>query len=565
MQRRDFLKLAGVSALGLACVPRSRAATKAGEVSDPPNVIVVNLDDIGPAWFPPYAREIKPENVEEKICEEYAKLHEQEGSFDLNKHLEAARHSMPFLDNLARHGRVFDRCFSTSSLCSPSRSGLLTGCYQERWGAFFITDVTQSTGIPAEVPVLAENFQKAGYACGMIGKWHVSLQDAALLEAARKQFEEKGARAHEPMVHKAADTAFGYSSSCAPGQSPLNRGFDYYFGYNLDHSHYYETDNLWGNQQRVPKRPAGEFLTDLLNGKCLEFVTRALSAHKRFLLYYAPMSMHGSLMPPPEKYSSQFHTGIKFSDDWAGHLLAVDEGLRNIYAQLKAQGQDQNTLLMFTADNGQTGYRVPPYNAPYRGGKGTGWLGGSHEPLIIAWPAQLTGGMHHELVSQMDVFATALDAAGLTPTRPIDGRSLLPLMQGKTKISPHAEIFSAGLHSTNWSDSYFDPQTLELRRQKNEGEPARCPYYAWVQNPESVLMYITTTQAGLYSELPKGRPGQKLFFDLQDDPREEKNIFADTPAVKAAAGKLGGWLRQTQPPHFKHLADHKELLRMSGE
>ncbi len=184
---------------------------------------------------------------------------------------------------------------------------------------------------------------------------------------------------------------FGFSSSCAPGQNPLDRGFDYYFGYNLDHSHYYETDNLWENHQRVPKRPPGEFLTDLLSEKSLGFVTRSLADHKHFLLYFAPMSMHAGLMPPPEKYSSQFHTGIKFSDEWAGHLLCVDEALRKIYDVLKANAQDQNTLLMLTADNGQTHYRVPPYNAPYRGGKGTGWLGGSHEPLIISSPARRSG------------------------------------------------------------------------------------------------------------------------------------------------------------------------------
>jgi uncharacterized sulfatase len=524
---------------GLAITATSGKAVAA----EPPNIIVVNVDDIGPAWLPPYARKLTPADIEQKTANEYGIMHKDEGTLDLAKHLEAARHSMPFVDSLAQNGMVFDRCFATSSLCAPSRSALLTGCYQQRWGAFSIPDVF-AIGIPKDVPVLAENFQAAGYDCGIVGKWHVAEHDPALAGGDKK--------------------TNGYSTSSEPGQGPLDRGFNYYFGYNNSGSHYYEADDLWDGKQRVPKRPVGEFLTDFLSSKCVDFVSQAVAKKQRFLLYFAPMSLHGALRPPPEKYSSQFHTGMKFSDQYAGHLLALDEGIRKIFDVLKASGQDQNTLFMLSADNGQSKYRVPPYNAPYRGGKGTGWLGGTHEPLIISWPAQLHAGWHHELVSTMDIFATALDAAGLAPTKPIDGRSLLPLMRGQTKTGPHDELFSAGLHSTYFSDSYFPGDTEEIDRgHADVSDEKKCPLYAWRQDSDTVLTYITKIQPGLYPEFPQGRPEQRLYYNLKTDPQEDSNLFSDTPQVEKASGDLGDWLRTTKAPIIEHAEDYKQLFQMA--
>ena len=529
----------------------------AAAATEPPNIIVVNIDDIGPAWLPPYARRVTPDEVEPKICQEYAMVHQAEGTFDLAKHIETAEHSMPFVDSLAQNGAIFDRCFATSSLCAPSRSALFTGCYQQRWGAFSIPDVF-AIGIPASVPVLVENFKAAGYTCGLVGKYHIAEHDPALWDEAKK---EAGPDAKYPAINKAA-TALGYSTSSAPGQGPLDRGFDYYFGYNEHASRYYGAADLWEGRQRVPKRPDTEFLTDLFNEKCAAFVKQAVAQKKRFLLYYAPMALHGNLMPPPEKYSSQFHSGIAFTDQYAGHLLAVDEGIRQVYEILKANGQDQNTLFILSADNGQTEYRVPPYNAPYRGGKGTGWLGGEHEPLIISWPARLHQEIREELVSTMDIFATALDAAGLAPTKPIDGRSLLPLMLGQTTAAPHDELFAAGLHSVNWSDSYFEGDTPIAHPKKIHDEMS-CPLFAWRMDDSTLLLDLSATPPGIYPEFPTGRPEQKFFFDLKKDPKETTNLFADTPAVGKAEAELGAWLQNTKPPLVKHATDYQQLLQMS--
>jgi arylsulfatase A-like enzyme len=166
----------------------------------------------------------------------------------------------------------------------------------------------------------------------------------------------------------------------------------------------------------------------------------------------------------------------------------------------------------------------------------------------------------------MDIFATALDAAGLAPTKPIDGRSLLPLMRGETKVGPHDQLFCAGEHSTHFSDSYFDAKVEEIAHGGGDraGDEGTCPLFAWRQDSDTVLTYITTIHPGVYPELPAGRPEQKLYFNLKTDPQEDNNVFADTPAVEKAETELGRWLDQTKPPLVKHADGYKELLQMGA-
>ena len=537
-----------------------------------PNVIVINIDDLSPAWLPPYAKRLKPDDVEEVICKIYAKNRASEGTFSLPKHLDAACHSTPFLDSIAQQGAVFDWCFASASISAPSRAGLLTGKYQQRWGGFSIDDILK-TGIPKDVPCLVESFKEAGYRCGMIGKWHVGIRDQALWKQAEAQVRAAGEMKPKWKTISEVADKLGYDSSCGPGQSPLDRGFDYYFGYNKHDSRYYEASDLWENKDRVSKRPVGEFLTDLFNDKSAEFVEQALKQDKRFFLYYAPMTVHGFLVPPPEKYSSQFHTGIPYTDQFAGHLLALDEGIRKLYDILKAHHQDQNTLFMLTADNGQAA-DIPPYNAPFRGGKGTGWLGGSHEPLIIFWPGHVRPGVRNQLVSTLDILPTALDAAGLAPSKSVDGRSLLPLLEDKTTASPHDMLFSACLHSTAWTYSYFSDWKVmvnwkvdvELLDKKRINDMGTCPLYVWGLKKDSLFMIVSKTMPELYTAFPEGRPARHLYFDLKKDIKETVNLYAETPETTLQPGEaaIRDWFAQTQAPASRHGAEYQSLLQTTG-
>jgi uncharacterized sulfatase len=530
----------------------------AGQDKPQPNVILINIDDLGPGLLPPYANRLKPADVEQKICKIYARKRAQEGAFDLQKHLDAAKISMPCLDSLASQGAVFNWCFSTASICAPSRCGLLTGRYQQHWGEYSIPDV-QSAGIPTNVPCLAEPFKHAGYNCGMIGKWHVGIRDAALKQQAKANLNAERKLSPSAAQQSIGEIAvsLGFESSCAPGQHPLDKGFDYYFGYNTHALEYYETDGLWENHQRVPKRPPGEFLTDLFNSKAAEFVKKSLDKGCPFFLYYAPMAVHARLDPPPAKYSAPFHTGIKYSDDFYGHLRALDEGIRGIYDLLKVHQQDQNTVFILTADNGPSDSGVPPFSAPLRGGKGNGWLGGSHEPLIIYWPGHIRPIVSDELVSELDILPTALDAAGLKPPRPVDGQTLLPLLRGQTTASPHELLFGAGLHAANWSYPYFEI-TGRARDEKT------CPMYLWGLSKTSLLMFITPTQPAIYKAFPSGRPAQTLLFDVQKDPNQTNNVYAPGHVVNQIADMIANWLRTTTPPTAIHQSDYQELMQMVG-
>ncbi len=120
------------------------------------------------------------------------------------------------------------------------------------------------------------------------------------------------------------------------------------------------------------------------------------------------MTIHGNITACPAKYSDKFKSGTPSTDNFAGHLLALDEGIKEIYSVLEKAGQAENTLFILCTDNGGV-YPVPPYNAPFKGGKATGWLGGTNSPLIMVMPGKTKAKFDNNLVSCLDILPTALD------------------------------------------------------------------------------------------------------------------------------------------------------------
>lgn len=522
------------------CNGMSAFPIKESKVSKP-NVIFILVDDVSPAWFPPYAKQLKGDELEAEIVEEYAKTYARTG-LNLEKHLEAARNSMPFLDKLSEQGTIFNMCFTTASLCAPSRSGILSATYQQRYGGYDIVDI-EEVGVPKQFPFLTKQFSENGYKTAMIGKWHVGKWDDRL--------NPKGAK----VVEGKFVNEYGFQSSCAPGESPLDNGFDYYFGYNNHSSWDYEAEDLWEGWNRVPQRPAGEFLTELFNNKAAEFIEKSIQENKPFFVYYAPKTLHGRIDPPPVKFSSKFDTGTTFTNNYAGHLLALDEGIRNIYSILEKSGQDKNTIFIISSDNGSPS-PIPPYNAPFKGGKGTGWLGGSHTPLIIVWPDHTKHQLVNELVSTMDILPTVLDFVGIKVPENNDGKSLKPLLTGKTDKSPHDILFSSGLHSTRWSHSYIG--------EKSKKDSKACPLFTWAIDRENVLLMITETPKGLYTILPGGLPEQTLFTNWKDDPKQTHNLYESKNAeAQSQKFRIYEWLKQLSEPVLNHQDDYYELLKMS--
>ena len=521
-----------------------------------PNIVLILVDDIGTGWIPPYAERLTPADVEELIVQDYANKRNKGAPIDVEKHLQAARTCMPYLSKLAEEGAVFDRAFATASLCAPSRAGLMTGSFQQRWGAFRNVDI-DNYSIPDEKTVMAEPLKAAGYRCGMIGKWHIAKKDPAILE---KVWADQGGTGPIPdsqsrqLVMKAKKED-AYESSAKPGQHPLDRGFDYYFGYNSHGDQYYDSDTLWENRERVPKRPSGEFLTDLFNEKANTFIESALKEKKPFFLYYAPKTLHGGIKPPPAHYSEPFDTGVKFSDEYAGHMLALDKGIEQIFKTLEKQGQDKNTLFIFSCDNGCTAYNVPPYNAPHRGGKGTGWLGGINVPFVIWQPGVVKPGINKEIVSLADVMPTVLESAGTPITENIDGKNLLPFLKGKTEHGPRDHLVSSAIQSTRWSYGY------EAEGEMNKKDAGDCPLYAFSIQGDRLLMQITEIKPGLYKALPEGMPERTLMYDLQADPQQQLNRQGAFPEQEVTMNRqIHDWLKACREPLTSQKDDFRMLL-----
>lgn len=542
--------------------------------ASPPNIIVVLVDDVGTGWIPPYAERLTPSDIEPEITDVYvanrtgwlppgkerpmpmdAPERMLEFAVDRQKHLQAAQSCMPTLAKMARDGAVFKNCFATAALCAPSRAGVLTGTFPQRWGAYWNMDIDHY-GVPLDRTVIAEPLSKSGYRCGMIGKWHIAKKDPALLEQAWLQLGGSGeipaARRDEVKLYAAEELA--YYTSSDPAQHPLSRGFDYYFGYNCHEDRFYNSSTLWENFARVPVRPEGEFLTDLFNEKARGFVEESLAQKTPFFLYYSPMSMHGPLPPPPDRYSRQFATGIPFSNAYAGHLLALDHGLEMMTDALKHAGQLENTLFIFTADNGGTVFHVPPHNAPNRGGKGTAWLGGFNVPFIVYQPGTVKPGFYQDIVSLADLLPTVVDAAGATVPAGIDGRSLLPFLRGEKMVGPRDSLVSCGIHSSHWS--YFYEGDGDI----NDRDGRQSPMYAWVLEEDALFLQITPLNSGIMDSLPDGLPARNMLFDLSADRQQRWNLYDQSPERAAALQKqIPQWLSGMKEPLTSQKKEYRVL------
>lgn len=524
-----------------------------------PNVIFLVVDDLGLGWIPPYAERLSPEDIESEVFAKYVQNHGHKGPVDKAAHIKAASECMPELSKLADEAAIFDRAFATASLCAPSRAGLLTGSFQQQWGAYWNKDVDDH-GIPADRTVIAEPLQAAGYRTGVVGKWHVAKKDPSFIE--KIWVDELGEKlpvhphykGHWPKIAKALkDTP--WQSSSMPGQHPLDRGFDYYFGYNSHDDLDYNSKTLWEGWELVPQRPEGEFLTDLFNEKACEFIDASLEADEPFFLYYAPKTLHGGIQRPPEHYVQAFDSGNGFTDIYAGHMLSLDNGIGMIMDILRSHGEADNTLFIFSSDNGCTLYNVPPYNAPNRGGKGTGWMGGLNVPLIVWQPGVVRPGINKEIASLADVMPTVLQAAGATIPNGIDGKSLLPYLAGKTREGPRDSLASASIHSSRWSYSY------EANGENNTEDGTEAPLYAWYLEGDEMLMLTTPIEPGLYENLPDGYPERTLFYSIEDDRAQRENLASAHPEkIKAMEQGLHLWLSDMSEPITSQQEDYKELL-----
>lgn len=365
------------------------AATALAEAARKPNVIVILADDLG------YA------DVGFNGCKDIP---------------------TPNIDSLAKHGVRCSSGYVSHSFCSPTRAGLMTGRYQQRFGhennpAYLPEDT--KVGLPLSQKTIADVMKSAGYVTGAIGKWHLG---------------------------------------AAPCFHPNERGFVEYFGF-LGGGHIYLPGLKGGPEYTVPllrnKEPVElkDYVTDVLSAEAAAFVAR----HKTepFYLYVAYNAVHTPLQAP-EKYLSRF-AGI--TDErrrtYAAMNSAMDDGIERILRALRDGGIERDTMIWFFSDNGGPPHNVAPTcNDPLRGHKGTLYEGGIRVPFVVQWRAGLPeGAVCKQPVISLDVLSTAAALAGakLPEGVKLDGVNIAPHLKGEVKTPPHERLFWRTGGGTSWA------------------------------------------------------------------------------------------------------------------
>ena len=321
----------------------------------------------------------------------------------------------PNIDSIAKNGVRFTDGYATHCVCSPSRAGLMSGMYQHRFGFEHNSGPERFAdpdfGMPREIPSLAEKLKAAGYATGMIGKWHIGFKE--------------GLRPHE-------------------------RGFDCHFGF-LSGARTY----LPGKTDNDPVLRNGEpvtttkYLTDEFADEAVGFIERSQgtkneepptkNSAKPFFLYFAFNAVHSPMDANP--YSAAL-SGI--ADEkrrtYGGMLSGLDAAVGKVLAKVRELGQEENTLVMFYSDNGGPTHQTTSRNDPLRGEKGQFYEGGIRVPFLMQWKAKVkAGGTYTQPVMGFDCHATALAAGGITipEGKPLDGVNLLPFVNAESPGAPH--------------------------------------------------------------------------------------------------------------------------------
>ncbi|MEM0895372.1 MAG: sulfatase-like hydrolase/transferase [Verrucomicrobiota bacterium] len=390
---------------------------------DKPNVICIIVDDLG------YADVSFQDEVAEDV-------------------------STPHIDRLAKSGVVFTDAYASSPICSTSRLGFLTGRYQTRWGAYWYGQ----GGLPQDEQTLAELLRNQGYQTMKVGKTHLNFGD--------KPF-------------------------------PLDHGFDEYLGFEY-HSwdffllsqkdvdahearkpgsteQFHWMGPLTRNREKVSYENTNT--TDIFADESVSFIQR--SAGKPFYLQLELNAVHTLLTVVPDEYAEKYDIP-KYpvnrdpkADSWdypywdprkeefkkwysdvahlvivdpygrkkyLVHLEMVDKAIARITKALEDTGQLENTFLFFTSDNGGS-HQSYANNGPLHVFKYCVADGGIKVPMFVSWPKGFEGGKRHDaMVTHRDVFATIADITGVKPKKPLDSKSLLPLIRGDAE-ELHEELF----------------------------------------------------------------------------------------------------------------------------
>jgi arylsulfatase A-like enzyme len=400
----------------------------------------------------------------------------------------------PHIDSIAAQGVQFSQGYVSASVCGPSRAGLLTGVYQQRFGCGENPNGSgypdkmkfPLAGLPTSQSMISEELKALGYTNGMIGKWHM-----------------------------------GFDMSLRPNQ----RGYDFFYGFiNGSHDYTEWTQEFATGKSRWPifrneeMEPANKatylpvfkekgvkvvdknYLTDLFTDEAVNFIDR--NAEKPFFLYLAYNAVHHPWQTTQHALDKTSH--LKDDKDYhvfASMVYAMDEGIGKVMDKLKEKGIEDNTIVIFLTDNGSPQGQGIVHSAKdpnrhrggstmsstgiFRGYKGDTYEGGIRVPFCIKWPNKIKTNSKYELqVSSLDLQPTLIKAAGgndKTPIKgfPYDGVDILPYINGtKGEEEPHRSLFwrrdtdyaiRKGDWKLQWNDAH-GPLTITLFNIKDDPE-----------------------------------------------------------------------------------------------
>lgn len=366
--------------------------------------------------------------------------------------LAAAR--TPCLDEMASAGLRFNRFYSAAPVCSPTRGSFLTGRHPNRYGCFLY-----GYPIRTQEVTLAQAVKPLGYATGHFGKWHLN--------------------------------GVPGPGKPIPADDPLNPGrlgFDEW----LSVSNFFDLDPAMSrNGKTVQLEGDG---SDLIVEEAIRFIGRASGEKKPFLAvvwFGNPHSPHRALAEDKAKAGGSAYYG---------EIVAIDRAMGRLRAELRRLGIAENTLVLFTSDNGATG---PGSTGGLRGKKGSVWEGGVRVPGIVEWPARIPKPRVTDVpASSSDVYPTFLDILGVrgpNPVEPLDGVSLLPLIEGKMEERPRPIGF--------W---HYAPPNRRAEFSRDSGQAA------WTGNRYKLV---------------RPAPGRFELYDLAADPAEKEDLAASLPEV----------------------------------
>ena len=408
----------------------------------------------------------------------------------------------PNIDGIARAGVQYTRGYTGNATCAPSRAAIMTGRYPQRFGFEFTpapkafmrliaymrrdearppvyfadreADVPSmdQEGIPPSEITIAELLRDHGYHTLGFGKWHLGE---------------------------------------APAMRPNAQGFDEYLGFLSGASMYLDKDDpssvnsvqdfdpidqfLWANLAFAVRKDGGKrfkpdvYMTDYLAREAASAI--AANKNRPFFLYLAFNAPHTPLQALRSDYEALSAIENHTLRVYAAMIRALDRGVGTVIDALRANGLEQNTLVLFTSDNGGADYiGLPDINKPYRGWKMTFFEGGVHTPFFAKWPARLAPGRRYDApVAHVDIFATAAGAAGapLPSDRTIDGVDIVKLARGEAKGRPHGAVY--------WRSGHY-----------------------------------RTILADDWKLQVSERPKKTWLFDLKADPTERHDLSAQRPA-----------------------------------